>query len=496
MRLLFRAQAVLKHPYAIHGCLLLLLLAYLVFSFIQHYNIPLLGDLCRIIVPSETYQVVLDHPFGLPALLEGETYPATNRFVAHWAVMTYYHHVPGWLQTFMEPVASLYAATAIAKTVIHGGLLMLMARFAIPRGSLFQRGNLAVMLLIAPLFQVNGYNLPIGVIDKSIAYTINYAGSLLFVGIFFIPFRQGLPSKKDKIPWPTFIAGLLLAITLAFMGPMNAPVLLLVMATLVLLFLLNDQNNQNQAFPILNRVWRRFWSLNPKVFIVFAVAFIAAIYSLYLGQFNAEDQVTNIPLLARFERLPEGFSKMFFSKPGPGFLLGFLLLNSLLIKHFCSQGFKKWYFRLLGIFIILALIFTLLLPYGGYRDYRPLIIRRDTYTPVLLGLFFLFGIGTYHLLKTQMQRVPKVIYALIVGAFLFMMLEHDKPGFKKNNCEQYALRKIKNSPKDTVELHVRCSVLSWGPFNHRARSEIKSEALKIMGVLKEDKRFYHVKNKQ
>ena len=178
--LLTRLATSARDPRRLFIILGVLVVVYLVFSFIQHYNMPLLGDLCNIIVPSSGYEAVLQHPFGLPAFLEGKTYAAPNRFLAHGALMGYYRTVPEALQSILDPVKSLYAATAIAKTVFQVGLMLLIARFSRPHSPFWQWPTMAVMVLIGPLFQANGYNLLIGVIDKSVAYTFNYAGSVLF----------------------------------------------------------------------------------------------------------------------------------------------------------------------------------------------------------------------------------------------------------------------------------------------------------------------------
>jgi hypothetical protein len=492
MLVLTRLATYLRDPKRLFLTLGILVLIYLVFSFIQHYNMPLLGDLCKIIVPSEGYKAVLKHPLGLPAFLDGKTYAAPNRFLAHGSLMGYYRTVPEALQSFLDPVKSLYAATAIAKTLIQAGLMLLIASFSRPYSPFWQWPTMAILVLIAPLFQANGYNLLIGVIDKSVAYTFNYGGSILFVGLFFLPFRKGLPTTHDRSLGLTFWALMLLAVALPFMGPLNAPLIPLMIATLVIV---SWQNHYfySQETSLLKRLWKAFWHIHPQVILLFTVASLVALYSLYIGRFNIEHQTSSVALLERFSRLPEGLYKMFLTKPGPALLLGTIIVNSWLVYRYADYHFRKWYFRVLIIFGIVALVYTLLLPLGGYRHYRPLIIRRDTYTPVLLGLFWLYGLSSLQLLKTYKTKILQFTYPILIGTVTVIFLEHDKAGIKNNNCEQYAINKIKESSKDTVKLGVNCSVLSWGSFHNPARSRLKSEALQIMGVLEKDKRYYHAK---
>ena len=276
------------------------------------------------------------------------------------------------------------------------------------------------------------------------------------------------------------------------MGPLNAPLVLLLVATFVLVACQKHYARLSHT-TLLKGLWKGFWHIHPQVILLFSVASLIALYSLYIGQFNVENQVSSLPLLERFSRVPEGLYEMFLTEPGPPLLLGIIIINSWLINRYADAHFRKWYFRILILFGIVVLVYTLLLPLGGYRHYRPLIIRRDTYTPVLLGLFWLFGLSTLQLLRTRKPRIIQIVYPLLIGAVMVIFLKHDRLGFKNNNCEQYAINKIKESPKDTVKLGVNCSVLSWGSFHNPARSRLKSEALQIMGVLEKDKRYYHAK---
>nr|MBK9651342.1 hypothetical protein [Bacteroidota bacterium] len=61
-----------------------LIVAYFIcLSFIRYYNLPLDGDLPAIVLPVESYELVLKDPFGLTVLLNDSVYAATNRFFTH-----------------------------------------------------------------------------------------------------------------------------------------------------------------------------------------------------------------------------------------------------------------------------------------------------------------------------------------------------------------------------------------------------------------------------
>lgn len=481
-----------QHPWYVKALLIFLFACYLIYSFIQHYHIPILGDLSQIIAPAEAYKAVLNHPFGLPALLEGKMYAAPNRFAAHGSLYVFYHTIPEFLQTFISPVNSFYAATALGKTLIQAGLIILIARFAFPKGKIWQLKSLAIMLLVAPLFQVNGYNLQIGVIDKSVAYTFFYGGSLLAVGLFFLPFRKGLPNRNEAFGFWPFVGCLFLSVLLPFQGPLNQAILLLLIPTMTLTFWLKEAAKK-PGNSLFKRFWQSIGELHPLVFALFIIAGLLSLYSLYIGQFNVEDQWSTLPLLERYQRLPEGLAEMFGSKIGPAMLIGFIGLNTFLVWRFGDADFRKWYLWIFLIAMILITVYTLLLPLGGYREYRPLIIRRDTYAPVLLGLFYLYGIASLYLLKHLQVRFLKWLYPVLLGGFVLVFLTHDGIKWDGNTCEKAGIYQIQESQKDTVAVEGNCPVLAWSRFEDPGRSKVKTKTLRMMNILEREKWYYHQK---
>lgn len=155
-----------KHLYRV---LLILLLLDLVYSFYQHYHMPLDGDMSEIILPTPTkgYYQVLQDPFGLQVLFEGETYANPNRFFAHWVASTYFKYVPKVLQQFVEPIESIYLSSAIAKIIIQLLIIYLLAVFISNTWNLRKVELLIAAILITPLFQTSGFSRTIGIIDRS-----------------------------------------------------------------------------------------------------------------------------------------------------------------------------------------------------------------------------------------------------------------------------------------------------------------------------------------
>ena len=83
--------------------------------------------------------------------------------------------------------------------------------------------------------------------------------------------------------------------------------------------------------------------------------------------------------------------------------------------------------KFIGLF---ALIYLLLLPLGGYREYRPYIIRRDTFMPIWMLLFFFYGITTLHIVKNVRMKLKKFYYLVL----LFDFINNSFEGFRMIHC--------------------------------------------------------------
>ncbi|HFA51149.1 MAG TPA: hypothetical protein ENJ95_19230, partial [Bacteroidetes bacterium] len=219
-------------------CILFLLLTIdAAYSFYQHYQMPLDGDLAKIVLPVKEYKKVLDDPFGLNVLLRAESYPAPNRFFAHASMLAYFKNVPLLLQKFTNPLDSIYLSCAIAKTGIQLFLIWLLARYISGEKNIFRKNFLLAAILITPLFQTNGYNISMGIIDKSITYTFFYALPLGLLLLFFLPFyKYWWEGKPLGFNIYTKAGLILLAIYLAFSGPLVPGVVLILCPSVLIYF--------------------------------------------------------------------------------------------------------------------------------------------------------------------------------------------------------------------------------------------------------------------
>src|SRR6478736_6485038 len=180
--------------------LLLLFIVDTVYSYYQHSLIPIDGDIPSLVMPSDTYQQVLYDPFGFEILQTGESYAASNRFFVQWSTYAYFRHVPLWLQSFLSPIDSVYAAMAIAKTLMQIGLLLLLASYVCITFGWKKNEWVLALVLICPLFQVAGSCEFLGMIDKCGSYAFAYALSTLVLVIFLYPYYRAAITGKSALP--------------------------------------------------------------------------------------------------------------------------------------------------------------------------------------------------------------------------------------------------------------------------------------------------------
>ena len=190
-----------------------------------------------------------------------------------------------------------------------------------------------------------------------------------------------------------------------------------------------------------------------------------------------------------YSRIPGGIYFQFTQKLGFPVLFLILTVNAIIInkKYKTPEGRKiltlfKWF----GIF---SLVYFLLLPFGGYRNYRQNNLRYDTIMPITSGLIFFFGSTTLYIIK-GMTNKHKIRYIPIIIFTLFIYTNPDSPEFDKNNCEMAALNEISKSKDTLIQVNNDCTVLSWFLITDPKNSELNGELLKLWRITKEKKLYY------
>jgi hypothetical protein len=470
--------------------LVLLLIADVGFSFLQHYSMPFDGDMAGGIVPADDVMPVLAHPFGFRAILEQSTYPNPNRFFSHKIFYEYFNVIPIFLQHFTNPLNSAYLSCALAKTGIQVALIFLVS-LVVSRGRI-NRDFLLSAVLVAPLFQTNGYRSYMGIIDSSTTYAFFYALPTVFVLIYFMPvFLNVLYNHKLSNRIISKIFFIFLAIVSSLSGPLNPGISLVISFLVVLGFLMKSYKSFNPTNFI---SWIKFFHISvPKgVWFHLMPICVLSVYSLALGTYNSIGVEQAISLANRYEKLPEGIFFSFFQKLGFPILFFFLFVNTRLVSLTLRTEDGLRIMQAIKWFFLFAFMYICVLPLGGYRDYRPLVLRYDTIIPVTLGLMFLFSITTIYVIKNMSRRMA-YWYLPFVTAVIFLFSNADRGKFNQNLCEHTALMRIANSQERIVRIDKNCSVLSWGAIYCPEESRLQSQLLRKWRVIEEDKLYHHVR---
>ncbi len=452
--------------------LLLLLGLELALAFGQYCQLPLDGDLAAIAVPAAWYQPVLHDPFGWAVLTRGAHYAATNRFFAHVALLGYLRAAPRGLQVLAAPIDSIYLAAALFDTAVQAALLALLAAYIrLSSGSAWGRGwSLLAAVLLAPLFQLSGYQAQMGIISRSLTYNFFYALPLALLLLWLLPFYQAWCRQQPlRLPWPQVLGWAGLAVVLAFNGP-------IVVAALGVVGLLGVGASVAGWPAARSPHW---WSGQALGLLTWFGGL--SIWSLWVGRNNAENS-HSFTLPGLYRLLPHGIFEELTSKLGLPLLLLFLLLNVQLVRRFGdvaeSQRVRQ-VVRWVGAF---AVVFVLLLPLGGYRPYRPFLLRNDSIMPILLGLLLAYGLTTTYLLRHLPAR-PRRWYIGGVVLFSGIFFNANHLWLHENNtCEREALARLARAQTEVVRLPPDCTIMAWEPCSNPQQSVVNAELLAYWGV--------------
>jgi hypothetical protein len=397
----------------------------------------------------------------------------------------------------LSPVNSLYAACALLRLACHGLLVYGLAAAVSNRNHVLNQRFLLAAALVTPLLQASGYYGQMGIIDQSITYACFYALPQSLLLLFFLPFLQAaLHGTRPRLSGPGYVSLAALAVVLAFNGPTVAATALLVSPAAVLALWYQRLAVQPRSWSFGQRMRRALRALPPGPTALFAWLALLSLYSMYIGRFNSENLWAPLPPAERYVRLPLGMVYQLLGSSavtgdsrlagrfGLPLLLTFLLVNAWFISRRlpAAQGRRvRVALRWLGVFTLVYL----LLPLGGYREYRPYIVRRDTVLPVLIGLLGGFALSTYFLLG-QLRGAARWRYVGAVVVLLVVFTIADKHRFSNTNaCERELFAQLDAAPGPIVRLPATCSMFDWQPLTDYRKSELKGQLLAYWGIIKE-----------
>ncbi|UOG75219.1 hypothetical protein MTX78_01155 [Hymenobacter tibetensis] len=470
--------------------LVLFVLGDLVYTFAQAYQFPLEGDMTSIVLPDQECQKVLTDPFGWSVLTRDEVYVAPNRFFAHAAMVSYFKSMPFALQRIVDPISSVYAACALFAVGVQALLLYVLGVYITGSYRLSNRNIWVVMALLVPLFQMAGYNDQMGIIDHSITYTFFYAFPMTLLLLLLLPFYQAAyHNQKFRVSWPGRVALVGLMVVLAFNGAIITGAVAVLFFGICLHWVVRQWQSgaREQVGQWLERV-RQIPTLPVALLGLFT---LLCLYSLYIGLNEKEGTDATLPLWDRYTRIPAGIFWQL-RKLGLPVLLAVALINAQLIRRLVpSTADSRQILQILKWLGWFSLIYLLLLPLGGFREYRALIVRRDSVMPLIMGLMFFYGLSAYYLLQ-HLPAQARRWYITGVVLVSTIYINADSFVIKENNlCERRGLERLAQATEPIVRVSAECTIMSWWKINRPEYSETNAQLLQYWGITKDKKLYYH-----
>jgi len=206
---------------------------------------------------------------------------------------------------------------------------------------------------------------------------------------------------------------------------------------------------------------------------------------LYLGCFNSIEieEAKSITLFDFYGFLLKGIQIQFFKNIGFLILAFIILFNVLFIRFKIKSLEGKWILNCLKWCLIFTVIYILLIPLGGYRSWRPYVLRYDTLIPVNTILIFSFALTTLFIFKNRVQLSSFKIYSTLICFILILFKIADKPHFDQNKCERLALYEVSKLNITLEELNCNCKVLSWDIKPNNTTNAMNQKLLKYYGIV-------------
>jgi len=296
---------------------------------------------------------------------------------------------------------------------------------------------------------------------------------LLLVLIWWLPFyKTYLVSSNKTFSSSNWFWLLPLLTVFSFSGPIIQPTVIIVCGLcLAYSFIKLYKNNRN--------IFQAFLKIPKPLLVGFSLAILVSFYAFYIGRFNAENGSETLSLAVKYKKLVKGLLIVFFKKPGLPLLIGFIVLNFYLIRRFKIKA--EVLEKLTLLLLVFSIVYILLLPFGGYRHYRPDIIRYDTFMPISLGLILLFTISVSILLNELKHPTIKRYLPAIISLLIIFQLSDIWTG-KGNMCEKQMLQEIAGAKTSPHQLSKQCKVLSWEIYQNPEHNRTKSEMFKFWGI--------------
>jgi hypothetical protein len=325
-----------------------------------------------------------------------------------------------------------------------------------------------------------------GIIDPSITYTFFYALPCAILLLFYLPFYFDFVYGTALLKkWFVKIFVFALAIYVVFDGALNPGIIL----TITILYGLKSFLMTDKYLSIVKRVFQTFQVIPKTNLFFFSLISLLSLYALYIGTNNSIFLGETISISERYARIPKGILTIVTQKIGFPIFLIVIGINIFLLRRNIQNNEINKTLRIFSWIGLFALFYILLLPLGGYKEYRPYILRYDTIMPITLGLIFIYAMSSYQLIKHFIGK-RKYLYLALTFVFTFVFSNADKLELNKNTCEKLALEKISKSNDKVVFVDNDCTVLSWDKITDSTKSTLNGQLLKKWKIMSDNKQYY------
>ncbi|HNX54558.1 MAG TPA: hypothetical protein PLG33_01390 [Prolixibacteraceae bacterium] len=473
--------------------LLIVLLVFLVFgdlaySFMQYYYTPIDGDLASGVAWNEHIQKIFDDPFGFRMLQTGEKHINPNRVFSHLAQKEYMQRVPLWLQNFTDPITSVYLSCALLKILVH--LIFLFTISALISGTtrIFSKSFLLAAILVSPFIQANGYWGHMGINDHATTYVFFFSIPIVLLFAYYSYFLySGMRDQTRNLKFIDLPIILVASIILPLSGPLN-PGIILIVSLIVLSFYLKDFHKNKGDFAI-TKVALFLKDVPVRVYAFFIPITAISIYSLVLGLYDSNFQESTIPVFERYLKLPLGIYYQITQSLGVPFLLLTIGINLFLIKRNLPNADRQKTQTRWNWIVLFSLLYLLLLPLGGYRPYRPNILRYDTFIPITITLIYFCANSVFILINNLTGRKLSY-YGLYLIAIFAIYANSDRIETKKVDFERQCIETLVSSQNQVTKLPATFNVMSWSPITNPEQSRPNAIMLEYWHVTKDQKLYY------
>lgn len=442
----------------------ILLAAGMITSFIQYYQNSIDGDIVPIVLPMSSYSEIFHDPFGLKAVFHGDQYSGAGRWMIHVTLYTLFHQCYFFVTHFTsDNINALFLTSALFQWLCDWLMVSVIAMYALLAQKITLKKFLFACVLVVPFFQFNHWYPNMGIIDHSVTYTAFYAFPISLLMFFFYPFFRAILFNRSLQFSPVAFGSLsVLGFLLAFSGPLIPALGIMIGGVLLCIFYLNVvKRNKDLSIKSIIANIRKIPFAVRSLIIPFI---ILCAYDFYVGRFNIENNVS-VSIAQRYQLMFKGASDYFFQYGLP-YCYGLILLNFIFFRVYQASYLGTRGFRILSAFAITILAYLLLLPLGGYRPYRPNILRYDVTMP--LTIFFIVTIVSgISILLNSLRGKQKLLYSFITITTLAVLWYQNFPISNDRKEQEIMLRMLASSHSDsTVVLPYSSNFFHWGKIDN------------------------------